>query len=306
MKMLTGTKIDFIAKRYVYFGVSLLLMSAAAVSVVTKGGFSVGIDFDGGYLFQMKVTPPMPMSDLRSVLSSAVSSFEIQNVVGLDDVIVRVKKGEASTQDLMASMEKSIAAARPDATVRWDRVEYVGPVVGRYLKRQAVMAILFSLAGIILYVAFRFKSLVWGAAGVAALAHDVWVVLGFLSFFNKEITLTVIAALLTLAGYSINDTIVIFDRIREKMRLHTKEPLDVVINASINETLSRTVITSFTLFIVVLTLFIFGGAVLHDFSFALLVGVVVGTYSSVYVAAPIVYEWHVRRVAASGKSSGRK
>lgn len=297
MKIFTGTKIDFISKRYVYFGISLALMAAAAVSVVMKGGFSVGIDFEGGYLFQLKVTPPIPMSDLRSVLSDSLSSFEIQNVVGLDDVIVRVKKGEVGTQELMSAMEKSIVAASPDAVVRWDRVEYVGPVVGRYLKRQAVMAIFFSLAGIIAYVAFRFKSLVWGAAGVAALAHDVWVVLGFLSFFNREITLTVIAALLTLAGYSINDTIVIFDRIREKMRLHSKEALSEVINRSINETLSRTVITSLTLFAVVLALYIFGGAVLHDFSFALLVGVIVGTYSSIFVAAPIVYEWYAKRSA---------
>jgi preprotein translocase subunit SecF len=299
MKIISGTRIDFIGKRYFYFVLSSALIIAGLVSVIIKGGFLAGIDFGGGYLYQVNLTPPVPMSDVRNIISSAIGgSFELQNLVGSQDehdIIIRVRKGDKSTEEIKDAIESKIKEFSPGTAVRWDRVEYVGPVVGKYLKKQAVFAITFSLLGIIIYVGFRFKSLIWGAAGVIALAHDVWIVLGLFSIFNKEITLTVIAALLTLAGYSINDTIVIFDRIRENLRLRPREPLESVINVSINETLSRTIITSLTVFFVVLSLYLFGGTVLKDFSFALLVGVVVGTYSSVCVASPIVYEWNKRR-----------
>ncbi|MFN3967222.1 MAG: protein translocase subunit SecF, partial [Endomicrobiia bacterium] len=172
-----------------------------------------------------------------------------------------------------------------------ERTEFVGPSIGRHLTKRAIYAILLSLLGIIIYVGIRFKSTVWGVSGVVALAHDVFITIGLFSVLNKEINLTVIAALLTLAGYSINDTIVIFDRIRENLSLLRKEPLEKIINTSINQTLSRTIITSLTTELVVIALFFFGGKVIHDFSLAFLFGCIIGTYSSIFVASPMVLEW---------------
>lgn len=295
MKILTNTKIDFISKRYAYFLVSGTMILAGVVSLLLKGGPSVGIDFSGGYLFQIGLSQQVAMNSLRQIIGEIIPSFELQNIVGRDDIIVRVRKMDKSTEEIQSSLEAKLMERVPGLKVRWDRVEYVGPVVGRYLFRQAAFAVFFSLIGIVVYVAFRFKSFIWGSAGVLALSHDVFVVFGFFSILNKEITLTVIAALLTLAGYSINDTIVIFDRIREKIKMYPREELGKVINLSINETLSRTIITSLTAFMVVTVLFFLGGAVLRDFALALMIGIIVGTYSSVCVAAPIVYEWQKRK-----------
>ena len=169
-------------------------------------------------------------------------------------------------------------------------VEIVGPKVGRELQRQAVLATLYALAGMLVYIAFRFEW-IYGVAAVVAVFHDVLITLGFFSLFNKEVSLTVIAALLTLVGYSMNDTIVIFDRIRENLKLMKKTALEPLINASINQTLSRTILTSGLTFLTVLSLFLFGGEVLHGFSFALVVGIIIGTYSSVFVASPILIWW---------------
>jgi preprotein translocase subunit SecF len=188
-------------------------------------------------------------------------------------------------------------------------VEIVGPKVGAQLRRQAVYATLYALAGMLVYIAFRFEW-VYGAAAVVAVFHDVLITLGFFSLFHYEISLTVIAALLTLVGYSMNDTIVIFDRVRENLRLMRREPLAVIVNRSINQTLSRTILTSGLTFITVLVLFLMGGRVLRSFSFAMVVGVVVGTYSSFGIAAPIVVVWHKfrgeRPPAGSGSAAEKR
>jgi preprotein translocase subunit SecF len=170
-------------------------------------------------------------------------------------------------------------------------VELVGPKVGADLQRQAILATLYALGGMLVYIAFRFEW-IYGVAAVVAVFHDTIITVGFFSLFNKEISLTVIAALLTLVGYSMNDTIVIFDRIRENLKILRKEPLDSIINKSVNQTLSRTIMTSGLTFLTVMALFLFGGPVLHGFSFALVVGIIIGTYSSVFIASPIVLFWH--------------
>jgi preprotein translocase subunit SecF len=171
------------------------------------------------------------------------------------------------------------------------QVEMVGPKVGGELRTKAVLATLYALGGMLVYIAFRFEW-IYGVAAVVACFHDTIITIGLFSLFNKEITLTVIAALLTLVGYSMNDTIVIFDRIRENIKLLRREPLESLINKSVNQTLSRTVMTSGLTFLTVVALFLFGGPVLHGFSFALVVGIIIGTYSSVFVASPIVLFWH--------------
>jgi preprotein translocase subunit SecF len=183
--------------------------------------------------------------------------------------------------------------AQKDNKFRVEQKDYVGPMVGKHLFRQALLAIVLSLLGIVVYVAFRFSNLIWGLAGVLSLVHDVLFMFGLYSFTRSEFNLTLVAAILTLAGYSINDTIVIFDRMREKMKLYRKEPLGSVINQSMNETLSRTIITVLTVFIAVVTLYFVGGPVIHDFAMGMTLGSILGCYSSVAVAAPLVYQFEV-------------
>jgi preprotein translocase SecF subunit len=185
------------------------------------------------------------------------------------------------------------------------RTEAVGPKIGEELKQQALLAILYALFLILIYVAIRFD-LKFGVAAIAATVHDVVLSVGLFSAANKEISLAVVAAFLTIVGYSLNDTIVVFDRIREDLRSMRRESYEAVVNTAVNQTLSRTIITSGTTLLVVLFLYFFGGSVIHDFAFALMIGIIIGTYSSVFVAAPIVVDWHLRfeegRVAAGGSS----
>jgi preprotein translocase subunit SecF len=176
-----------------------------------------------------------------------------------------------------------------------EKVEYVGPSVGEYLSKQALYAFFFAFLGMIAYVAFRFKSSLWGVASVLGIIHDVAITFGFVILVNKEINITVIAALLTVAGYSINDTIVLFDRMRENLKFLAKEDFASVINKSINQVLLRTVVTSITVFIVACSLFFFGGEVIHTFAYIMIIGTALGTFSTICLCAPIVYEWEVRK-----------
>jgi preprotein translocase subunit SecF len=226
-------------------------------------------------------------------------------------MIIRAKKSALNQDELTAKIKELMAQKFPGNQLTIERTEYVGPAVGSQLFKQAMLALVFSFLGIIVYVAFRFHSGVWGASGVIGIMHDVFVIFGIFSILNKELTLTIVAALLTIAGYSINDTIVVFDRIRENMRLLAKDSFASVINTSINQTLSRTIITSLTVFLVALALYFLGGEVLHDFAFAMLLGVMIGTYSSIFVCSPLVYEWEEskrRRTAAmyADKRGGKK
>jgi preprotein translocase subunit SecF len=290
VELLTKTNIDFIGKRYFFFGVTGILILMGIVSLIVRGGPNYGIDFTGGLLLQVGFNRPMDMVGFRSTLDAAgITGCELQS--SGDSVIVRIKQKDLNADAFASKVMQAMNQKYSDLKPIVERKEFVGPAVGKHLRQQALLAITFSLLGIIVYVAFRFNSGVWGVAGVFALFHDVFIVFGLFSVFNKEVTLTVITALLTLAGYSMNDTIVVYDRIRDNLKLYNKKTLYEILNDSINQTLSRTVITSVTVFIVVLGLFLFGGEVIHDFSFALLMGVVVGTYSSIYVASPMIYEW---------------
>jgi preprotein translocase SecF subunit len=214
-------------------------------------------------------------------------------------VIVRVPKGPSSIDTLSKDLQKLIQEKIQGTEPVIERAEFVGPAVGRDLADKAMAAIFWASVLIIFYVAFRFRSTLWGVCSIVAVVHDVFSIVGIFSILNKEITITVVAGILTLAGYSMNDTIVIYDRMRENLRLSKKETLGEIINRSINETLSRTVMTSMTVAITLLVLFFFGGEVIHDFSFAMLWGVFVGSYSSIFVAAPIIYEWQSRQKRSS-------
>lgn len=299
--IISKTDFDFIGRRYAAFALSGVFLAVSAAALATRG-LNYGIDFTGGTLVQVTFPGPKTLADVRADLAGAgLPDAEVQSVqgtalgavAGTSSFHIRVKGQAISVAETAEKVVQALSREGP--ALRVDRKEYVGPAVGRELWRKAMLAILLSLAGIIIYVAFRFGNPVWGAAGVIALAHDVFTAVGLFALTGREVTTVIVAAFLTIAGYSINDTIVIFDRMREKMRIMRREPLGVVINASVNETLSRTIITNLTVFMVVLVLFFFGGSVLHDFAMAMVWGAFVGTYSTIAVAAPLVYEWEARR-----------
>lgn len=305
MKFFKQTKINFIDKRYIFFAISGGAILLSAVSLILKGGPHLGIDFTGGTLTEIKFKELPSLEQIRKIFADqGINVFELQSFPYQRSILIRTKltPQDESRKEVTGDESEIISKIRVALNQNFgenyfevERNEYVGPAIGKHLVKRAGLAIIFSLLGIVVYVAFRFKSAVWGTAGVIALAHDVFVTLGIFSILNKEVNILIISALLTLAGYSINDTIVIFDRMRENLRLRRNIPLGELINLSVNETLSRTIITSLTVFLVLLTLFFFGGEVIHDFSFALLFGVIIGSYSTIFVAASLVYEWEIRK-----------
>ncbi|MBI4375591.1 MAG: protein translocase subunit SecF [Elusimicrobia bacterium] len=294
MQIISKTHFDFIGARYKLFAVSAALLAASVASLMTRG-VNYGIDFTGGTVIQVTFLEAMPAGQLRSALDkTGLKGASIQSFGGENGYAIRVKaEAEMSAQALEDEI-KALSAAVAPAQFKVDRKEFVGPAVGRDLFSKALWAIVLSLGGIIVYVAFRFSNPVWGLAGVLALGHDVLATYGLFSWTQAEVDLVIVAALLTIAGYSINDTIVIFDRMRENLRLMRGASMDEIINTSINETLSRTIITNATVLSVVLILFFFGGKVIHNFAMAMVFGAVVGTYSTIALAAPLVYEWAVR------------
>ncbi|HOW27746.1 MAG TPA: protein translocase subunit SecF [Elusimicrobiota bacterium] len=298
MEFFKTPNFDFLKVRHYFYALSGVLAAVSIVSLVMHRGPNFSIDFTGGTLIQGFFANPVPMDEIRQTIASiGLEGADLQSVPEHNAVIIRFKRGDKAKDELSNTILEGLNKRFVDNKFQIERVEFVGPAVGQHLVKQAFWAIILSMLGIVLYVAFRFKNWIWGVSGVLALAHDVFITVGFFSVTNKEVSLTVIAALLTLAGYSINDTIVIFDRIRENLRARRKESLDVLINRSLNETLSRTIITSFTVFTVLLSLLFFGGQVIHDFSLALTFGVVVGSYSTLFIATPMVYDWQTRRDA---------
>ena len=287
--------IDWIGKRKLFFAFSGLLMGASFFSMVTQG-FNYGIDFTGGTMLQVTYPGPKTLADLRRDLAKAgFENAQPQSFAGTNSFAVFMKgteqQGPKLAEDIIAGLEKSDSAVK----LRIDRKEFVGPTVGRHIKRQAITAIVLALLAIIGYVAVRFHNPLWGAAGVVALAHDVIFTAGIFSAFKIEVDLVIVAAFLTIAGYSINDTIVIFDRMRENMRLRRAPDLRSVINLSINEMRSRTLITNGVVFSVVIALLLLGGPVIHNFALAMVIGAIVGTYSTIAIANQLVYQWSDKR-----------
>lgn len=298
-----STHIDFIGKRRWFFLFSIFMLVVSVAGLVIHRGPVLGIDFTGGTLLQIGFKELPPLEKVRDTLSSGgIESFTLQTQPANNSIIIRIKQGKKSKEDiakeLMSVLKGDYSGSVHDIP---ERIEFVGPVIGRKLITDTLKAIFGSLIVMILYVAFRFKKWIWGFAGVAALAHDVFITLGFLTINNTEITLVVIAALLTLAGYSINDTIVIFDRVRENFRLARKENSKDLMNRSLNETLGRTVNTSLTTFLAAVSLLVLGGEVIHDFALTLCWGIVIGTYSSIGVAISLVYQF---QYAAKEKKNG--
>ena len=300
MRIIKDTNINFMGNTKVAVFVSAVLILAGIGSMITKGGPKLSIDFKGGTLVAVNYTEAMDINVVRSSLSSVVidgqsfdfSQAEIKHFGDESNVAVRLPSMENEPENFSRNFVNKMADAFPES-VPENRTEFilsiekVGPKIGAELSGDAVMAIFSALALILLYISVRFE---WKYAvgAIAALTHDVLVTLGIFSLLDYEVSLAVIAAFLTIVGYSLNDTIVIFDRVRENIKTMKKITLDEIINKSINQSLSRTFVTSLTTFFVVLVLFLAGGEVIHTFAFAMIVGVLVGTYSSIFIASPIV------------------
>lgn len=278
------TKFDFVAKKYLFISVSVILIAVGMTSFVKKGDSAYGIDFAGGQIQEYRFQKPVVTHDLRNILSgTGLTDLVIQRFEqSPENVMIR------SSQDTYDQVAQTFKAQMPDNPFEILRIEKVGPIVGKVLRQRAMKAMLFALAGILIYVGFRFRHFDFATAGVIALLHDVVITLGFVALFGRQVDLLVITALLTIAGYSINDTIIIYDRVRENTARLKKTSLKDVLNLSINQTLGRTILTTLTTLLVVISLYLFGGEVLNNFAFCLLVGFIAGTYSTIFIATPLV------------------
>ena len=281
---------DFVGKMKMAFGISLAMIIISLTSIVWHGGLNYGIDFAGGTLVQVKFNIPFTIDKIREAFRPLGLQNSIIQQYGPQEIVVRIAESASDLKGLSGKVEETLSRTFGEKAIEMRRVEMVGPKVGKDLTKKALLAIMFSWIGMLIYIAWRFEFR-YAVGGILALVHDTIITIGAFSLLNKEFDLTIVAALLTIIGYSINDTIVVFDRIRENSRKNIKQPLAEVINDSINQTLSRTILTSFTVFVVLVALFFFGGPVIHDFAFALIVGVLVGTYSSIFIASPIVLAW---------------
>jgi len=293
LEILGKTNIDFTGKRHIAFvfsGIMVLLGLLAAVQI-SRGAANLGIDFAGGTAVQLKFDQPIHIDVARKALESqGLAHAELQEFAEENKILIRVKAATTIEEKVAERVISVFSKEIPNNRFVVDSTTEIGPTVGKKLQQDALIAVLISFVGIVLYIAARFE-LRFGVAAAIATFHDVLAVLGAFYVLDKEITLLVVTALLTLAGYSLTDTVVVFDRIRENLRLRRRDDIATVINNGINQVLSRTIVTSLTVVLVLIPLTLAGGEVLHDFSLALLWGVIFGTYSSVFVASPLLVIW---------------
>ena len=302
MQILVNTNFDFMGKRRWAYLVSGMATLISIGSLVLHGGPRLSIDFTGGSFVEVRFDQPVNIADLRSAMEEVrLPSAEIQKVGAENDYIFRMNEEEVAKlsrealgkeiSDPFGVIQHAVGKRMPGVGVSLRRQETVGPKIGGELRNQSIKAVLVALVLLLIYIGFRFPGLSYAVCAVVALFHDVILTLGVFSLLDREVSLTVLAALLTIAGYSINDTIVVYDRIREELKAHRREPLEQVINRSVNLTLSRTMLTGLTTIMAVCALYFVGGTVIHDFALAMLIGILWGTYSSVFVASSLVVSW---------------
>ena len=299
-----NTKIDFIGRRKAAFVFSALLVALSLVFFAVKG-LNYGIDFKGGILMEVRTPGAADIDALRKRLSGlGLGEVALQEFGQPTDVLIRIERQPGGEKGQMVAVEKVKEALGRDVA-SYRRTEFVGPKVGGELIQAGILAVVLSLLGIMVYVWFRFE---WqfSIGAIVALTHDVVATIGLFSVLGLEFNLATVAAILTIAGYSINDTVVVFDRIRENLRKFKTMTIEALLNLSLNQTLSRTLLTSVTTLLALLAIYIFGGAVIRDFGFALIWGVLVGTYSSIFVASPVVMMLKIRESITSGSVGGGK
>lgn len=302
MELFHGIHVDWLGKKWYFLAFSLIFSVAGVLSMLFWHHIPLSVDFRGGTNVTVKFADAVNADQIRAAMDSAgLKNARIQAIgrAAENEALIGLDLREASESQLENGKTEIVNALNKAGFKKFEVVDaaVVGAVVGKQLQKQAILATLYSLIGMLVYLWFRFE-LIYGVAAVIAVFHDILITVGAFSLTNTEISLTVIAAILTLVGYSMNDTIVVFDRIRENLKLRRRESLAEIVNASINQTLSRTVLTSGLTLLTVLSLFFFGGEVLHAFSFALVVGILIGTYSSIAVAAPMLVVYQERRMKA--------
>ena len=291
---------DFMGKRWVGFAFSIALTLISLGLLFTKG-LNLGIDFTGGILMEIHTEKPLELGSLRDTLGKqGFGEISLQNTGTPNDIMIRIQVSKDDEQSKVTAKVKEVLATQigQDNVIDYRKIDFVGPTVGQELIEAGIWAVLSSFAAIMLYVWFRFE---WqyGVGAILALIHDSIMIIGFFAVTRFEFGLTAIAAILTIVGYSINDSVVIYDRIRENMRRFKKMPVFELLNVSINDTLSRTILTASTTFLASLALAIFGGEVIRGFSCAMVFGVVIGTYSSIYISAPTLIYLNIRPVPVS-------
>jgi preprotein translocase subunit SecF len=296
MEFLKNPHYDFLGKTRYFVTLSILFIAGGLATMATRG-VRTGVEFSGGTQLIVRFASSPEVDHIRKAVDKEATGAVIQTYGEADKHQVLIRVAGVAETDLSGQAKRvlqSIATNYSENAVTESSTEIVGPIVGRDLTQKAIQLTCFGLLFQLVYIWIRFKGVIWGTAASLAALHDVLICVGFLAFFNYEITLNVIAALLTLVGYSVNDTIVIFDRARENLRLRRKEPLARVLNDSVNQTLTRTIIANGTTLLSVLGLFLFGGEVLRSFSFTMVIGILVGTYSTIFIATPLVVWWEGR------------
>jgi preprotein translocase subunit SecF len=306
MELLGKTNIDFIGKRNISFAISAIISIIGIIGIIqiSRGAANMGIDFSGGTSMQLKFTKPLPIADARAALhKSGIAKAELQEIKDGNKLLIKIDKNTSlalgkAADAVQAAFKKEFA----DNAFTVESSTEIGPSIGEKLRKDTLVAVVISLLGIILYIAWRFD-LKFGIGATLATMHDCLAMIAVFYLMNKEINLLFITAVLTIAGYSLTDTVVVFDRIRENLHKNLKGAMHTIFNLSINEVLSRTIVTSLTVFMASASLFFFGGEVIHDFAFALLIGVLVGTYSSIFVASPIVVILETRALAKQAENA---
>jgi preprotein translocase subunit SecF len=309
MELFKDTRFDFLGKKWWFILPSLILSLAGLASLIAKGGPLYSVDFRGGAVMAVNWGSAPPIEQIRSVLSSRLGETTVvasHDLSGAEEILISTPApGEGDLAPQRQIIDEALATLSTNYSIR--SFEMIGPQIGADLRRQALMATAGASVGMLAYLAWRFR-VGYGVAAVLAMVHDTFITVGLFSLFDQEISLTVVAALLTLIGYSMNDTIVVFDRIRENRRTAGGEPLAKTINLSVNQTLSRTVLTSSLTLLTAISLFILGGEVLRGFSLALVIGIIAGTFSSIFIASPILLAWeegsHGRSIAHAVASKG--
>lgn len=297
IELIKKTNIDFMGRKYYAFALSGIIFVLGIITVVqiARGTANLGIDFTGGTAVRIKFEKPFVLHEVRKALEDGgLKDAELQDMPVEKKVLIRIKKEEETLGGFSKKIVSILSQRFPDQKLVVESTTEIGPKVGERLRKDALWAIIAATAGLLIYIAFRFQ-LRFGIGATVATLHDVLAVLALFYILNREINLVIVAALLAIAGYSLTDSVVVFDRIRENLKARLRDPVEVVVNQSINEVLSRTIITTLTTLLAALALFFFGGEVIHDFALAIIAGILVGTYSSVFIASPIVLLWKGKR-----------
>jgi len=295
MEFIGKTTIDFIGKRNISFIISGIISIIGIIGIIQigLGTANMGIDFTGGTSLQLKFQKPMAMEDARTALSKYRIEAALQAISESNQLLIKVGKTDVALGKISDTVQNVFKKEFPANPFTVESSTEIGPSIGEKLRKDTLIAVAIAMLGIIIYIAWRFD-LKFGLAAAVATMHDVLAIFAIFFILGKEVDLLLITAVLTIAGYSLTDTVVVFDRIRENLHKNMKESLEKIFNQSINEVLSRTIITSLTTFLASVSLYLFGGEVIHNFAFALAFGVVIGTYSSIFVASPLVVMWESR------------